>query len=145
MTNNQRQHRRNGQRPQPRGMALIIVVVTASICLLLFGIWARTLVQEHQRFASQQFRLQAARLAEAGLRRAQALKAADPEFQGETWAIAADALGGKNTASVQIRVTRTDAASTRYEAVAQYPAGAVRRAQITKTIEIPTPSTGNES
>jgi Tfp pilus assembly protein PilX len=129
-----------------RGVVLIVVIVTTSISLVLFGMWAQNMVKEHRRFANQQYRLQAIRLAEAGIRRAMARKSADPQFQEETWAVPAESLGGTHAANVQIRVSQGDnAATVRYEATAQFPAGAVRRAQITKRIEAPIPPSGNES
>ena len=129
-----------------RGVVLIIVIVTTSISLVLFGMWAQNMVKEHRRFANQQFRLQATRLAEAGIRRAMARKLADPQFQKETWSVPAESLGGTHAASVQIRAVPSGNATTvQYEATAQFPAGAVRRAQITKRIEVPIPPSGNES
>ena len=49
---------------------LVTVIVVLSISLTLFGIWARAVLRERTRLASQQFQLQAARLAEAGVHRA---------------------------------------------------------------------------
>ena len=139
--------RSNTRRHAPRrGVVLIVVIVTTSISLVLFGMWAKNMVSEHRRFANQQFRLQATRLAEAGVRRAMARKFADPQFQEETWSVPADSLGGPHAANVQIRVIQGDDATTvRYEATAQFPMGAARRAQITKRIELPIPPSGNES
>lgn len=129
-----------------RGVVLIIVIVTTSISLVLFGMWAQNMVKEHRRFANQQYRLQATRLAEAGIRRAMARKLVDPQFQEETWSVPAESLGGTHAANVQIRAVPGDNATTvRYEATAQFPADAVRRAQITKEIEVPIPPSGNES
>jgi Tfp pilus assembly protein PilX len=134
------------RRAQRRGVVLIVVIVTTSISLVLFGIWARNMVKEHRRFANQQYRLQATRLAEAGIRRAMARKSAEPQFQEETWTVPAESLGGTHAANVQIRAMPSDnAATVRYEATAQFPAGAARRAQITKRIEVPIPPSENES
>lgn len=135
--------RRHAQR---RGVVLIVVIVTTSISLVLFGMWAQNIVKEHRRFANQQFRLQATRLAEAGVRRAMTRKSVDPQFEEETWTVPADSLSGPHAATVQIHaVPSDDAKSMRYEATAQFPAGAARRAQITKRIEVPIPPSGNES
>ena len=46
---------------------LVAIIVVLSISLTLFGIWARAVLRERTRLASQQFQLQAARLAEAGV------------------------------------------------------------------------------
>jgi Tfp pilus assembly protein PilV len=132
-------------RTAPRGVVLVAVIVTLTIGLALFAIWARTIVREKRQLANQQFRMQAVRLAEAGIQRARAMRTADPKYENETWSVPAEVLGGRHGAEVRIHVTsEPDATATRYEATAEYPAGAVRRAQITKRIELPNPS-GDES
>jgi hypothetical protein len=137
------QRRRRNAR---RGVVLIMVIVTVSVSMILFGIWAKNMVREHRRFANHLYRVQATRLAEAGVQRAIARRAADPAFTEETWPVPAESMGGTRGATVQIRVVfNSDAATLRYEATAQYPANAVRRAQVTKQIEIPTSPTDNES
>jgi type II secretory pathway component PulK len=134
------------RRRRRRGIVLIMVIVTVSVSMILFGIWAQNMVTEHRRLANHLYRVQATRLAEAGVKRAMARRAADPAFTEETWSVPAETLGGARGATVQIRVVpNNDAASLRFEATAQYPADAVRRAQVTKHIEVTTPSTENES
>ncbi len=129
-----------------RGFALVSVLVLLVISVTLFGLWARTAVREHQQMASRELRLQADRLAAAGLRRALARRAADPAYRTETWSVPADALGGRHAAEVQLRVgPADDAAALRYEATAVLPVGAPRRVQITKRMEIPNPPSGDES
>jgi hypothetical protein len=119
---------------------LVAVIVVMSISLTLFGIWARAVLRERTRLASQQFQLQAARLAEAGVHRAVERHAADPQYQGETWSVPADQLDKTHSAEVRIRIALSPGANTtRIEAAAEFPAGAVRRAQITKSTELPSP------
>jgi hypothetical protein len=104
------------------------------------------MVQEHRRFAERQYRVQATRLAEAGLQRALARRTADAAFNSETWNVPAESFGGSQAGVVQIRVvTESAAGKQRYEATAQFPAGAVRRAQITKRFEVSAASTEGES
>jgi type II secretory pathway component PulK len=134
------------RRAARRGVVLILVIVTVSISMVLFGLWAQNLVKEHRRFTNQQFRMQATRLAEAGVRRAIVRRAAVPAFTEETWSVPAESLGGAHGGSVQIRViSNNDASALQYEATAQYPADAVRRAQVTKRIEIFISSTEDQS
>jgi len=137
-------YRRLRTRRRP-GVVLIVVIVTASISLMLFGIWAKNMVKEHHRFANHRYRMQASRLAEAGVRRAIARKTADAAFQQETWSVPADAFGGANVGRVQLSA-RPSAGDTsvRYEATAQFPADSVRRAKVTKSIELPNPPSGTE-
>jgi type II secretory pathway component PulK len=133
------------RRAPRRGFVLIIVIVTVSVSMVLFGIWAQNMVREHRRFASQQYRIQATRLAEAGVQRAMARRAADPAFIEEAWLAPAESFGGTHGATVQIRVIfNGEAAKLRYEATAQFPADAVRRAQVTRQIEVSIPHTDNE-
>lgn len=132
-------------RRQPQGVALVTVIVAMAIALALFAIWGRTVVQQHHRAAARQHRLQAARLAEAGIRRAMALRAANPQYNEETWTIPREALGGAHSAEVRIRVAPAEANSTRYQVTAEYPAGTPRRVRASRHIEITATPTGTES
>jgi hypothetical protein len=125
---------RCAQRP---GVVLVAVIVTLTIGLALFAVWAQTIVRERRQMANQQLRLQAVRLAEAGIQRALARRAADPDYGAETWSVPATHLGGKHAAAVRIRLTPAEnTAMTRVEATAEYPVGALRRAQFSTRIEV---------
>jgi len=127
--------RRGSRRP---GMVLLAVLVLFSVSLTLFGLWSRAIVREHASLATQQYRIQAARLAEAGLERAISLRAANANYTEEVWSVPAPELDHTHAAQVQIRVVPTvDAGSLRYEATAEFPVGAIHHVQITKSIEIP--------
>ena len=127
------------------GFVLVTVVVVMAISMALFGIWARAAVIEHRRLDVQQFRMQAVRLAEAGLRRAAAQRTAIPQYESETWRVSAAELDQLHDAEVSIRVIPTAGGQTlAIESIAQYPAGTDRRAQSTKRIEIPNPHRGTE-
>ncbi len=92
---------------------------------------------------SQQYRAQAVRLAEAGVRRAVARRLADRQYAEEVWQIPAEMLDQINPAQVRIRVPPNDGSDTiHYEATAEFPAGAVRRAQVTRRIETTRPPEG---
>jgi type II secretory pathway component PulK len=121
-----------------RGVVLVAVLVLFCVSLTLFGLWSQSVVREHQSVATQQFRLQAGRLAEAGLERAVSLRAADAKYADEIWSVPASELDSTHAAQVRIRVAPTlDARGLRYEATAEFPVGALHRAQITKSVEIP--------
>jgi Tfp pilus assembly protein PilX len=129
-----------------RGIVLIAVVALFAISLTLFGVWAQAAVAHQKRLRSQHYRSQAVRLAEAGVRRAVARRLADPQYEAEAWRIPAAMLDTSNAAEVRIRVTAGEAAVTLlYEATAEFPAGAMRRAQITRRIEAIKPATGDQS
>ena len=129
-----------------RGIVLVAVVALFAVSLTLFGVWAKAAVQHQSRFRNHQYRAQAVRLAEAGVRRAAARRLSDPRYASEVWRIPAEALDKMNAAAVRIRVTADDAAGTLlYEATAEFPAGAVRRAQITRQIQTTKPVAEGES
>jgi type II secretory pathway component PulK len=129
----------------PRGVALVLVIVAMSIALALFAIWTRAIVQAHRRSTSRQSELQAVRLAEAGVRRAIALRAANSQYNEGTWSIPKENLGGPYAAEVRILVTPiSETGLVRYQATAEYPVGATRRAQVTRNAEIPETSSGTE-
>jgi type II secretory pathway component PulK len=124
-----------------RGFAAVIVIVVFVICMSFFALWAKSAVIEHRRATTREWRLQAARLAEAGLLRAARRLAADPGYEGETWSIPAEDLKQQHAADVRLRAVRGDL-SIRIEATARYPAGAVRRAQVTRQMTVPSPTEG---
>ena len=139
----------NGQIPErtrSHGFVLISVIVALVISVALFGLWARAAVREHRQLANQQLRMQATRLAEAGLGRAMAQRAANQEYADETWIVPATDLGGTQAAQVRIRVApNADGSAFAVSAVAEYPTGEVRHAQVSKKIEIPSISRENPS
>jgi type II secretory pathway pseudopilin PulG len=128
-----------------RGIVLVAVVALIAISLTLFGVWAQSAVQQQKRFHLRQYRMQAVRLAEAGVRRAVARRLADVQFESETWRIPDEMLDNSNAAEVRIRVAAAGVSGALiYEATAEFPAGEVRRAQVTRRIETANPTTGDE-
>lgn len=129
----------------PRGVVLVTVITVSAICLTLFGLWAQDAMRQHRRWQLLQLRPQAVRLAEAGVRRAIARLAADPTYKQETWRLTAGELRLNRAAEVHISVrpngNKTDLVVI--EATAEYPAGAVRRAQVTRRSEISGSSKGD--
>lgn len=137
-----RTHRTN--RHGNRGFVLVAVVVLLALSMTIFGVWAKSAVQEHRWLDSEALRLEAGRLAEAGVARAIARRANDSQYANEVWKIPADELASHHAADVQIRITPSGSA-LRVAATAEYPAGAVHRARITKQVEISNPAPGDES
>jgi hypothetical protein len=131
---------------QKRGVVLVAVLVIFSVNLTLFGLWSRAVIRERSSMITEQFRLQARQLAEAGLQRAVARRAADANYMDEVWSVPAAELDTTHAAQVQLRVTSTsDPSRLRYEAVAEFPVGAVRRVRITKSVELLQPTPPNKS
>jgi len=141
----QANYRRTARRPHRRGFAVVFVIVVIFVAITLFGLWARSIVRDLRRSESEQYRLQATRLAEAGIRRAIVQRAANDSYDQETWAIPATDLTGRHAGQVSIRVAQGDSPeSTEYIATADYPTSKERRARITKRLVIvsPTAETG---
>jgi type II secretory pathway pseudopilin PulG len=134
------------QRRRPsRGMVVVVMVVFIALSLTLFGLWAQSIVRGRDRLSMQMYRIQAERLAEAGLDRAEAQRASYPTYSEETWSVPAADLDSTHAAQVRIHVTALpNNGGLRYEATAEFPTGQVRKAQKTKKIEIPNSGTVNQ-
>ena len=74
-------------RRRQRGIVLIVVVVCLVIAVALSVAAVGHIAAERRTEQANYRRLQASWLAEAGIERAAARLAADPEYVGETWAI----------------------------------------------------------
>jgi hypothetical protein len=68
---------------------MVAVIVAFVISTALFGVWARLAVRAHRRLGDLELRMQAVRLAEAGIRRAIARRGADPRYDEEAWSVSA--------------------------------------------------------
>jgi Tfp pilus assembly protein PilX len=133
--------RLRGRACRKRGVVLIAVLVLFAVSLTLFGLWSQAVIREHGRLATQQFRVQAVRLAEAGLERAVSIRATDAKYADDVWSVPAAQLDKTHAAQVRIHVTpASDAGGIRYEATAEFPVGVPRRVQVTKSVTIPNPA-----
>lgn len=129
--------------PKPsgrRGVTLVLLIAA----LMLLAIVSATLVRlaklQSDRARHDLDRVQTAWLVEAGLERAWARLGRDPAYEGETWRIAADELGGR-PGSVQITVRPDeDADVLRIEVRAQFPDAAIDTNRITKTFQARPPA-----
>ena len=130
---------RRNRHPRP-GLVLVILVVVMCVALTLFGIWARQVVLSKHRLEARQYRTQAQRLAEAGVRRAMAHLVADPNFTSESWSVPADQLDDRHAAVVRIEVAASPFESKLHcQAVAEFPSGAARRAMVSESVQISIP------
>jgi hypothetical protein len=112
-----------------RGLVLVAVLFCLAAAALTIMAILRTTTIELSQLRSQQQQLQLDRLAEAGVERARAQLAASPTYQGETWSLTADELGGASAAAVVIAVAEVkDQANQRQIRVqADYPIDTERR------------------
>ena len=123
---------------------LISVIVVLALSMALFGLWAQAAIRQHRWLEGEALRLQATRLAESGVARAISRRASDSSYGNETWSIPAAEFQSRNAAEVRIRIA-TIGDELHVAATADFPAGTLRRARITKQIDILNPIPGDES
>lgn len=111
-----------------RGTALVAALIALTIVGILGGVLVRRGLDSNRRAALSAREAQTEALWQSGLDRARARLAADPQYNGETWAIPAAALGGRSSGKITIRVA----------AVADGPAHATIQAEF--PVESDTPS-----
>jgi Tfp pilus assembly protein PilX len=97
-------HPDNVQSDPRRGFTMVLALVCLLVVATIGATTVRTLVSEHRQATRQQRQLQTLWVAESALERAAAQLAADPDYTGETWQIAADEIGGPWPAKAVIRV-----------------------------------------
>jgi Tfp pilus assembly protein PilX len=137
-------HRKSGS---PRGGAVLIV---ALICLLLVTVLAasltRTVLLQREQVLRDEWRLQAAWLAEAGIDRAAARLSDAADYEGEEWRPELRDAGSP-LGRVRITVAREEAdggiSLARINVTADVPADTTDRARVQRTTTVRTP-TGNE-
>lgn len=129
-------------RPPRRGFIAAAIVMILFVLTLLGGGLLRVVWLRHSDLRAAGRRLQAEWLAESALDRAAARLAADPSYAGETWAIPAERLGGRDAASVRIEVTPAPGHPDRrvVRARADFPADEPRRSRHSRQIEIAVPA-----
>jgi hypothetical protein len=126
-------------------MALVCLVIVGMLQVLLL----KTAVSRRQLSREQAWRQQARWLAEAGIERAAARLAANVEYRGETWRLAAGELYAgqrpSEPASVEIEVQPAAAAGGErtVRVRAAYPHELPRRVLYEKQIKISLPLTGD--
>jgi hypothetical protein len=126
------------------GFVLVTIVVVIALAMSLFGLWAKAAIGQHRWLDVAALQMQAERLAEAGIARAVDRHTADPEYSGETWTIPAAELQSRGPAEVRIQIEATGD-ELHVSVTADFPAGADRRARVTKNIEVLDPSSGEVS
>jgi multidrug efflux pump subunit AcrA (membrane-fusion protein) len=114
-----------------RGAVLLIVLVCLIVITLVCVTLMRQGVAARGQVRAEERRLQAKWLAESGLERASARLANEADYQGETWTVSPDALGGPWPGRVTIVVAPVDGQGARrsVRVEADYPSGAALRAR----------------
>ncbi len=109
------------QTPPRRGTALVVALVALMLVGILGGVLVRRGLEANRRAALSARQAQVAALWQSGLDRARARLAADPAYAGETWAIPAASLGGRESAKVTIRVRPAPNGPARATIQAEFP------------------------
>lgn len=119
------------QTNERRGTVLIIVVVLLLTSLMISGAIVQVLLADARRLESSQRAMQAARLAESGLRRGYARVLSDSEYASETWSPALPEGEG----TVAITVIRKSG-QTIIRSVATFPADSASPARARRTLRV---------
>ena len=127
-----------------RGVVLMSVLVCMAVAMLLFAAWLKTAAMERRQLRTQQDRLQAEILADAGLDRAAAQLLSAGDYSGETWQVGPEALAGRGAATVTIQVDspKETPSSRKVHVVAEYPVVGAARVRRSKQITVVLPDTG---
>jgi hypothetical protein len=114
-----------------RGLTVIAVLVCLVIITMVAGSVLKVALAHRDSTRAQERRLQAAWLAEAGLERALARLAGDPDYPGETWEISASDLDSADPGLVTIEAGRAPGDRRRREVriQADYPRDPPHRAR----------------
>lgn len=125
-----------------RGGTIILVIAFFAIAMALAGGWVQTALNQQRHMKLWQEKTQVNWLADAGIRRALARRAADDTYQGEIWNLSPDDLDRRDAAKVIIRLetlASDDDTQPKLQvtAIATYPAGLTKRVQTTQTARIP--------
>jgi hypothetical protein len=80
------------------------MILVLTIVLLLFGLFVRQMRSERRQLDLEERKAQLAWLAQAGLERASYRLFSEPDYQGETWTIAAEWISSRHPADVRITV-----------------------------------------
>ncbi len=129
----------NIRRPRRRGFALVMAVLCLTILVMVFGALSRMALAERGQARAEERRLRAGWLAEAGLERAWAKLAKSPAYSGETWALSAEMLRGRDGAIVRIAIEplKDDPRHLKVTAKADYPGEGTSRARQTRSAIFP--------
>jgi Tfp pilus assembly protein PilX len=115
-----------------RGTVLIVLMVLLLVTTSLAIAVMQAAMVDARQFATDANALQADRLAEAGIARAAALKASNPDFKGDEWTV--ELPGGKSgTVTVQLKEA---AGGLTFESVATYPASGPRLVRSRRTLAL---------
>lgn len=117
-----------------RGVALLTAIVCLAVIAVICGSLIKVVHAQRQQTRTEERKLQAEWLAEAGLERAAVKLADSQDYSGETWQIAATEFAGRGSGNVKITIEKVaDQPAIRLVRVqADYPADSDGRARQSK-------------
>lgn len=125
-----------------RGAALVLAMVCLLVVATISVALTRALLDEHRQAQRRQHQLQALWVADSAVQRAAAQLKSSTDYEGETWQIDKEAMGGKWSAEavIQIEPVESHESLRRIVVHARYPKhdlyGILQKRQI--LIELPT-------
>ena len=87
-----------------KGAAMIVVLVGLAVATTIFLSVLKLIAVQRQSVELQARQIQAGWLAESAVQRAAARLSAEAGYRGETWNISAQEIGGRDGATIAIRV-----------------------------------------
>src|SRR5208283_4369029 len=123
------------------GTAMIVVLVGLTVVTSIFLSILKLVALQRQSVELQARQIQAAWLAESAVQRACARLATETGYRGETWRITANELGGRDAATIAIRVDGiADKPDRRIVHVdADYPDDPLQRVRQSRELIVRTP------
>lgn len=110
-----------------RGAASIVALAGLVLVTLISAVMLKSSLARRDRARLEAYLIQADWLVEAGLERAYVQLSEDREYQGETWEIPAESLGGRH-AIVQIKVdSSAELLPIKVDIEAEYPSGTIQK------------------
>ena len=96
--------RRGGEAMKRKGVAMVVVLIGLAVATTIFLSVLKLIAVQRQSVELQARQIQAGWLAESAVQRALARLSADANYRGETWNISAQDIGGRDGATIAIRV-----------------------------------------
>jgi len=120
---------------------MVVVLIGMAVATMIFLSVLKLIALQRQSVELQTRQIQAGWLAESGVQRASARLAAEANYRGETWTIPAQDIGGRDSASIAIRVDGIPAKLDRraVHVEADYPNDPDQRARQVRDIVVPAP------
>ena len=120
------------------GMVLVAALVCLLILTAMIGTMLETSLRARRQLRTERDLIQCELLLEAGMDRAAFRLSTDGKYEGETWNLPADAVGGRGDGQVTIEATReAEGEPWNVRVVAEYPVGSEASIRRSKTIKIP--------